>query len=537
MQSKMEKDDMKAMMKEMSSVMGMMGMQGPWEKSFKATPKPNSALAPGRLTTAKQEPSAPVLAGSASKAKGGPPPLIPPKAAVEQPPKAVVDQPPKAAVEKGPEQEKSSVSQKPKKQKSSRIVTAFALSLDDKWQVHVASDESVQERLDDDWSWFLQLAGKDPTWASTTSREFIFATTLEAIYAKMRERGGIKVLFVPSAAGPQGETAARDIAQKGGRSYLVGKANPRFHDVSEWGIAAVLQAARPYVPKPPEPPEPPEPPANPVVPEPAAPPRAKRARLESTATVHTSSSASAKAVTPAAAQQPPPAATQAPPAAFQAPPAAFQAFPASAKALPAAAFQTLPAAAFQALPAAAMQVFPAALQALPAAVQAPLTAPQAPPAAPEAPPAARQTSAAASSPQKELRRAVKHLGTREGLQDKESIPTLATEIENRWLAELGGQEVFDALAHVFRNVKGEGHRKAIVYVAHELLCKRKGRSLEAEGRRAACFEAFLLPIGNEISTFRATEREAYNKLVAHWSKKVVLTGEELAKLMHAWATD
>eukprot|EP00931_Biecheleriopsis_adriatica_P075807 TRINITY_DN49594_c0_g1_i1.p1 TRINITY_DN49594_c0_g1~~TRINITY_DN49594_c0_g1_i1.p1 ORF type:complete len:352 (+),score=63.98 TRINITY_DN49594_c0_g1_i1:80-1135(+) len=341
----------------------------------------------GRLTNLQDENfTPPAIAAAVSKARGGPPPLVPPKAPAEAGVPVRHDVPPVSEPQEPPA---------PKRAK--KITTAFALMKDASGQVQVQTDESVQEAMEQDWKWFVQLAAL----ASHDGTQF--AVGDDAVNLGLK-RGNVAVLFVSSSGGQEGERAARTAAQQGGRSYLVGKSNAIYTQLSKYGIVAVLRTARRYA-----------------------------------------SGSSADDV--------------------------------------------------------------------------------------------QQEQEAAVSPQREFRRALKYLGTLDGLNDTQAIPNMADQVEQKWLPVLGAQQVFGLLSQAFLNVTGVGHRKAIVYIVHELLCKRKGQSLDRDDGRETCFKSFLKPIGIEIRAFTSAERAVYCKIVQHWAKRKVLTQREMLEVRDAWDID
>lgn len=139
--------------------------------------------------------------------------------------------------------------------------------------------------------------------------------------------------------------------------------------------------------------------------------------------------------------------------------------------------------------------------------------------------------------EKDLRRAVKELGSSKSLEDKQSVPKLASEIRDRFLKQIAPEKVFKALAQVFQLAKGIAHRKAIVYVAHELLTRQKGQALAEEDRRPSLLRHLLLPIGKFVRSFKAEERTSYCRLVEDWTRRKALPPGDLSLLKDAWDVD
>mmetsp|Transcript_91980 Transcript_91980/g.177220 ORF Transcript_91980/g.177220 Transcript_91980/m.177220 type:complete len:510 (-) Transcript_91980:60-1589(-) len=139
--------------------------------------------------------------------------------------------------------------------------------------------------------------------------------------------------------------------------------------------------------------------------------------------------------------------------------------------------------------------------------------------------------------ERELRRAIKALGKLEALRNKESIPNLADAMVDKYLGVLGPGVVYGVLTQAFLSAHGVAHRKAMVYVTHELFMRKRGRLMKVDDRRAACFRGFFLQVGKRIRGFRADERQAYVRLVHSWETNRVFVDEELKELKKAWDID
>lgn len=100
-----------------------------------------------------------------------------------------------------------------------------------------------------------------------------------------------------------------------------------------------------------------------------------------------------------------------------------------------------------------------------------------------------------------------------------------------------GACAFEPFAEIYVAAKGVAHRKAIVYVVHELLKRKGGEALAPEERRSSCMGHFLVRIGNKVRALPVNERESYCKLVTSWEKGKLLRPAELAELKEAWDMD
>jgi len=140
------------------------------------------------------------------------------------------------------------------------------------------------------------------------------------------------------------------------------------------------------------------------------------------------------------------------------------------------------------------------------------------------------------SPTKDLRKALKSLGRSFALQDKNSIPTLAAAIRDRFMPSLSETTTFNEMKDCFLAAKLVAHRKALVYVVHELLTRKKGEAMD-EDRQSACLRLFLLPIGDRIRGYKADERTAYCRVVSDWSKRKALPPSAMKELKDSWDAD
>jgi len=168
-----------------------------------------------------------------------------------------------------------------------------------------------------------------------------------------------------------------------------------------------------------------------------------------------------------------------------------------------------------------------------------------PGAMPDAPPAddgfpdqmAQPTVVLPPTTEKQLRRDLKTLGTSESLGDKTSIPRATESMRERYLPSLGAKSVFAVFADIFGRAKGVAHRKAILYVIHELFMGKKGVAMKDEGCRLNCLEHFLIRIGAFVKSFKTAERQAYKKAADTWGQARVLLPTELSQLKDAWDMD
>jgi len=101
---------------------------------------------------------------------------------------------------------------------------------------------------------------------------------------------------------------------------------------------------------------------------------------------------------------------------------------------------------------------------------------------------------------------------------------------------LGANVIFQTLAEVFNKLEGRvGHRKALVYLAHELFTKRK-KEIPFEDQKL-CVEKFLVMIGPEIRAMKVKEREAYIELIGLWERRQVISPGDLKRLKDVWDMD
>lgn len=154
----------------------------------------------------------------------------------------------------------------------------------------------------------------------------------------------------------------------------------------------------------------------------------------------------------------------------------------------------------------------------------------------EAPPPVEATQRPPVS-EKELLHELKVLGTKESLADKTAIPRVAALVREEYLSDLTPQVVFDAFHDIFSRLKGVAHRKALVYVIHELFMGKKGLVMKEENCRSSCLERFLLRIGATVKAFKSVERRAYIKAASAWADARVLLPTELVQLKDSWDMD
>jgi len=176
-----------------------------------------------------------------------------------------------------------------------------------------------------------------------------------------------------------------------------------------------------------------------------------------------------------------------------------------------------------ATPKAASMAPPAGLLAPPVGLQA------------EGPPEMAPPDVAISS--KDLRHDLKALGRPESLQDRTAIPRTTESVRDQYLPGLGANAVYKTFADVFGRVKGVAHRKAIMYVFHELFMAKKGIAMHPSERRMSGLEHFLLRVGPAIKGYKSDERQAYVKAMTIWSEARVLLPAELAQVKDAWDMD
>eukprot|EP00812_Abedinium_dasypus_P003139 NODE_1386_length_1157_cov_265.265880.p1 GENE.NODE_1386_length_1157_cov_265.265880~~NODE_1386_length_1157_cov_265.265880.p1 ORF type:complete len:199 (+),score=32.36 NODE_1386_length_1157_cov_265.265880:3-599(+) len=136
--------------------------------------------------------------------------------------------------------------------------------------------------------------------------------------------------------------------------------------------------------------------------------------------------------------------------------------------------------------------------------------------------------------EKALRQALKALGSAESLTDKEAIPRIARSLRDQHFVAIGATRAFELFGDAFTAARGVAHRKALVYVAHELLVARHGATMRAGGRRASCLKSFLLPIGQTVQGFSEDERQSYCRLLGKWEKLEALPDDGFKELEQAW---
>lgn len=139
--------------------------------------------------------------------------------------------------------------------------------------------------------------------------------------------------------------------------------------------------------------------------------------------------------------------------------------------------------------------------------------------------------------ERDLRRAIKSLGKIESLYDKMSIPRFGEALRDRYLPALGAVAVFSALGDAFVAAKGVAHRKAMVYSAHELLTRKKGRVLAVDDRRVSCLRHFFMRIAKSIRGFKSEERHSYIRLVEAWQAARSFQPTEMSEMKEAWDMD
>lgn len=138
---------------------------------------------------------------------------------------------------------------------------------------------------------------------------------------------------------------------------------------------------------------------------------------------------------------------------------------------------------------------------------------------------------------KDLRHELKALGKVGPLADKTAIPRATNMIREQFLPQLGSDIVFISFANIFNRAKSVAHRKAILYVVHELFMGQKGVAMKSEARRQSCLRHFLLRIGTTVKSFRTDERESYLKAAKLWQTHRVLLPLELSQLKDGWDMD
>lgn len=139
--------------------------------------------------------------------------------------------------------------------------------------------------------------------------------------------------------------------------------------------------------------------------------------------------------------------------------------------------------------------------------------------------------------EKDLKKELKYLGKAAGLEDKTSIPRTTEAIRSQYLSQLGANAVFRTCAEMFGEAKVAAHRKALLYVVHELFMGKKGVAMKPQERRQSCVRNFFMRIGSSVKSFRTDEREGYIKAVTIWETARVLLPSEVAQIKDAWDMD
>lgn len=141
---------------------------------------------------------------------------------------------------------------------------------------------------------------------------------------------------------------------------------------------------------------------------------------------------------------------------------------------------------------------------------------------------------------RELRRALAGLGAIEALKDRRAVPEMALAVRDGYIPELDARATFTHFAEVFGKAKTVGHKKALVFVVHELFdfmakhCAFTQDNGTIAGWRRCCSEAFLIPIGKEVKVMRSESREVFCKLVQTWGRSSRWPADEMRQLRDAW---
>lgn len=131
---------------------------------------------------------------------------------------------------------------------------------------------------------------------------------------------------------------------------------------------------------------------------------------------------------------------------------------------------------------------------------------------------------------------LRSLGKVATLNDTKAIPSFAAAMKERFIQSLGPLSVFTAFAAAFLGAKLVAHRKAIVYVVHEVFMScRKEKTFEEW--RPTCLREFLLKIGKMVRGFKADERQSYCRVALEWKKRKCFPPEEFEQLKDSWDLD
>mmetsp|Transcript_92917 Transcript_92917/g.277285 ORF Transcript_92917/g.277285 Transcript_92917/m.277285 type:complete len:523 (-) Transcript_92917:156-1724(-) len=408
---------------------------------------------------------------------------------------------------------------------------AFAVLSSDRGPV-LAPAEAVPGMLRADWAFFLELASYALHGISPGTVAFGVEEVSEAV-----AQAAVAVLFIPVGCGHGGESAVRRVAAAGGRGYIVGLAHELHDDVAAWGAAAVLrqplqrrlaagrsrsaddwggfceperkrqrhgEAGDEMISAGPE--------SIGAAEAPTGASESGHSRPWTGPGLNAALSvATPKAAMVLAAPPPPP--------------------PDLSAAKPWPEGPAAPASEHPALPAEAAE--PADPSAAPAPGESTAEAPAAATRAPASPPKPQRPE----DHERDLRRAIRWLGKLQSLHDRSTIPSFGEALRDRYLPALGAVAVFSTLGDSFVAASGVAHRKAMVYSAHELIMRKRGRALAVDDRRVSCVRHFFMRIGKAIRGFKAEERHSYIRLVGAWQAARSFHPEEFTELKEAWDVD
>jgi len=186
-------------MNAMNGMNGMnpMNMSGCW----------NPMMGPPPQASAPSQPRVPGTDGARAKS-AGPPPAIPPQRV--------------------------------------NVIMTLPAETDERYRVE-KDEEIINDLLDPDWSWFVQLVGKDPNAVVGSSHSLGVAIGAPQVTQMI---GEVQVLFATPASGATGEGLAIQAAFHGGRSYILSSLHELFTEVDVWRCAAILKSAKAFIPEP-----------------------------------------------------------------------------------------------------------------------------------------------------------------------------------------------------------------------------------------------------------------------------------------------
>lgn len=141
---------------------------------------------------------------------------------------------------------------------------------------------------------------------------------------------------------------------------------------------------------------------------------------------------------------------------------------------------------------------------------------------------------------RELKKSLKHLGTKEALEEKRSIPKFAKVVNERYFKELGAKQTFEVFAAVFRKVRFAAHRKVLIFVVHDLLTNKRRFNGEADLLAVLEYKSclvgdFLLGISGTVSKLPPQEHTTYERILELWKNPEAFSKKDLELVGQAWS--